>query len=50
MKKQESKEKPLIFSYKDAHLNDIIEPEDYLKFFESPLYKEKLDGCLNEIR
>jgi hypothetical protein len=50
IKKGEKNVEPLILPYKDAHLKYVIEPEDFLKFLEEPLLKEKIDACLNQIR
>lgn len=42
--------KNIILSYKDAYLNNLIDPDDYKKFLEDPEIKENLDICLNELR
>ena len=50
VKMKVSKEKPEIFPYKDANLNYILEPDDFLKFLEDYSFKEDLDSCLNGIK
>ena len=45
-----NKRKNIILGYKDAYLNNLIDPDDYKKFLENPEIKENLDVCLNELR
>ena len=47
---EESEVKPDILPYKDANLNYVLEPNDFLKFLEDYSLKEDLDSCLNGIK
>ena len=50
MKNEKNRKNIMILPYKDAHLNDIIEPEDLLKWLEDPNLKDDFDTCINKLR
>ena len=49
MKDEKNHKDIVILPYKDALLNYVIEPEDFLKWLNDLDLKDEINSCLNEL-